>query len=49
MFTDTVTRNHRQSICDSCESKKGVRCAECGCFLMFLRKIDRAECPLKKW
>lgn len=49
MFTDTATRNHRQSICDSCKSKSGVRCSECGCFLIFLRKVSYAECPQKKW
>jgi hypothetical protein len=49
MFTNTEVRNFRQSICDACPSKKEVRCSECGCFLIFLRKVTRAKCPLNKW
>lgn len=49
MFTNPEVRNHRENICNSCPSKNGVRCSECGCFLMFLRKIQTAECPKNKW
>lgn len=49
MFTDPQTRDNRERTCNSCPSKNGVRCSECGCFLIFLRKVTYAECPLKKW
>jgi hypothetical protein len=49
IFTDKETRNKRESICNECASKKDVRCEECGCFLIALRKIETAKCPLKKW
>jgi hypothetical protein len=49
MFTTQETRKHRQDICETCPSKNGVRCSECGCFLIFLRKASFAKCPLNKW
>ena len=49
MFTDQETRQKRESICNSCENKQGVKCGVCGCFLMFLRKVNWANCPQKKW
>lgn len=49
MFTDEETRQHRQDTCNACDKKTGVRCSECGCFLIFLRKATRATCPLNKW
>jgi hypothetical protein len=49
IFTDKETRNQREEVCASCPSKNGVKCGECGCFLMFLRKVQSATCPLSKW
>ena len=49
LFTNQEERAKRQEICNTCTSKKGVFCGECGCFLIFLRKIETASCPLKKW
>ena len=49
MFTNNDVRELRQKTCDSCEKKTGVRCSECGCFLMLLRKVESASCPLEKW
>lgn len=49
IFTDPATRQHRQQVCNSCEHQQGVKCNQCGCFLMFLRKIHTATCPLSKW
>ena len=49
MLTDTATRAQRESTCNACEKKQGVRCSECGCFLMLLRKVVVATCPLGKW
>lgn len=49
VFNDQETRDKRESICNECPSKDGVRCGECGCFLIFLRKINWTHCPLNKW
>lgn len=49
IFTNKETRSHREEICTSCPSKNGIKCSECGCFLMFLRKVQSATCPLNKW
>jgi hypothetical protein len=49
IFTNEETRNKRESTCNKCESKKEKRCGECNCFLIFLRKIETAKCPLNKW
>jgi len=49
MFTNNEIRKNREDICNSCSSKNGTRCGECNCFLILLRKINSANCPLNKW
>ena len=49
LFTDKETREKREQICNSCESKKNKGCLECGCYLLFLKKIQTATCPRNKW
>jgi hypothetical protein len=49
IFTNKEERDKREATCTSCSSKNGIQCGECGCFLMFLRKIQSASCPLNKW
>ena len=40
-------RQERKLICDACDKKNGVRCGECGCFLIALQKLYR--CPINKF
>ena len=49
MFTDSITRARRTETCNSCENKKGVRCSQCNCFILFLTKVQSAKCPIQKW
>jgi len=39
----------RIAICNTCESKQGSRCGECGCLLEAKGRSPQSECPLKKW
>jgi hypothetical protein len=49
MFTDKNTRENREKICNNCENKIGVKCNVCGCFVIFLKKIELSQCPKNKW
>lgn len=49
IFSSQEERDLRQKICNDCEYKDGVRCGICGCFLIGLRKIEHAKCPMGKW
>lgn len=42
-------RDRRKSICDTCEKRNGVRCGECGCFIVALTKINPMKCPINKF
>lgn len=39
----------RLSICDSCPSRNGDRCTECGCNLTFKARGRAFQCPMGKW
>lgn len=40
----------RLKICEApCEHKRGVRCAQCGCFISLKVGIAVAKCPVGKW
>jgi hypothetical protein len=40
---------HRQSICDSCESLKAYICDNCMCFMPLKIRFKSTSCPLGKW
>ena len=45
------TRNKRLEICHSCDkfNPTGMRCNECGCFLLIKTNWATEKCPLDKW
>jgi hypothetical protein len=44
-------RNHRKSICESCEWKdhQQQRCIKCACYIEYATSIAAKKCPLSKW
>lgn len=41
--------DERLSICESCEMRRGNRCAKCGCRLALKARAKAFQCPLGKW
>ena len=39
----------RLKVCDTCDSRKGNRCLECGCQLAIKARGRAFRCPLDKW
>ncbi len=50
-YADTLTADHRLSICDQCpELIAKIRvCKKCGCFMAAKTRLADATCPLGKW
>jgi hypothetical protein len=44
-------KNERLAICDTCEFFKHStrQCRKCGCFMDLKSRLDKANCPMKKW
>tara|TARA_R110000824_G_scaffold237454_1_gene426218 strand:- start:285 stop:623 length:339 start_codon:yes stop_codon:yes gene_type:complete len=39
----------RRAICESCDSRKGNSCGECGCYITHKTRLEEQTCPLGKW
>lgn len=39
----------RLAACDKCESKQGLRCLKCGCYINMKTAVAAATCPDGKW
>jgi hypothetical protein len=39
----------RNTVCDSCEYRRGRRCAGCSCNIYSLTRIRGSKCPKEKW
>lgn len=43
------TYQQRLAVCNTCDSRRGDRCMECGCGLSLKARGRAFECPLNKW
>jgi glycosyltransferase involved in cell wall biosynthesis len=46
---DTAQYQQRLGICDTCERRRGRRCAECGCWVALKARGRSFSCPLGRW
>lgn len=47
---DIPLAKQRYDICLECPELTKLRfCSQCGCFMPLKVRIDKVECPLKKW
>ena len=42
-------KSERRAICNSCESRMGIMCKECGCLIRAKTAMSGQKCPLDKW
>lgn len=42
-------RQARRAICETCPTRKGVRCGACGCFLLLLGAYKDSKCSEGRW
>lgn len=42
---------YRLSICNGCEwfNKRLAKCRRCGCFMQLKTRLEKAQCPERKW
>lgn len=45
----TEDEKKRTAICNDCNRRKGIKCGQCGCYLMAKVKCSICECPIGKW
>lgn len=50
LATDELAKE-RLAICESCEYliKSTYQCKKCLCFMSLKTRLEKAECPIKKW
>lgn len=39
----------RKEICEGCSIRRGIKCGDCGCFIVAKIKCPICECPKGKW
>jgi len=50
LFTKlTEEEEKRISICNGCNLRNGIKCGDCGCYLMAKVKCSICKCPVDKW
>ena len=42
-------KDERRALCNSCESRMGIICKECGCVIRAKTAMSGEKCPLGKW
>jgi hypothetical protein len=48
-FCSKEEKEHRQSVCDTCDKNVAGFCKECLCLLVSKTAYRNTDCPLGKW
>ena len=48
-YVDTEEYRRRTATCESCEFRRGRRCAGCSCDLYTMARLTKGVCPKDKW